>query len=147
MAAPFPANQIPGVLRMCDGCLGEVGTTMAPPVTLTDRDDVENLRVQTVKDEHHLRVVIHGECDFSMVHQLDRSLPRVEDDPVPLIQLDLSELTFADTATIRALASFARYARRTGHDVHTFGVHPTMARVTALLHVRDDLGLSEGSAP
>ena len=115
---------------------------MPHTATLTDVDDVENLRVETEKHADVLRVVLHGECDFSRIQELSQALPTLDPDTARLVQLDLTHLAFADTATIRRLAVFAGHARRTGHDVQTFGAHPTMARVADLLHVQLDLGLS-----
>lgn len=115
---------------------------MAHTATRIDPDDRGSLRVEIVTDERSLRVVLRGECDFSMLQELDRALPRFPADTARLVQLDLAHLAFADTATIRRLAIFARHARRTGHEVQTIGARPTVARVASLLHAQHDLGLN-----
>jgi anti-anti-sigma regulatory factor len=115
---------------------------MSDICTRTDPDDVENLRVETVRNGRLLRVVFHGECDFSMIPELDQALQDVELDEIRLVQLDLTHLTFADVATIRTLAVFAGNARRTGLDVESWGEHHTLAKVAGLLHLHDELGLT-----
>ena len=114
---------------------------MANTGVRTAPDDAQDLRVETLEDDRTLRVVLHGECDFTLIQKLDQGLPKLTPDTARLVQLDLTYLAFADTATIRALAMFARNARRTGHDVQTFGAHPTVVKVADLLHVQPDLGL------
>ena len=105
-------------------------------------DGVQGLRVETLKGEHTLQVALHGECDFSNIHELDQALRNIELDGARLVHLDLTHPTFADVATIRRLAAFAGRAKRTGHDVTTNGAHHTLRRVADMLHVQDDLALS-----
>jgi anti-anti-sigma regulatory factor len=109
---------------------------------MTYPDDARELRVVTVEDDRALRVVLRGECDFSRIQELDQGLPRLQPGGPQLVQLDLTHLAFADSATICALAQFARHARGTGHDVQTFGAHPAVAKVAGLLDVELDLGLT-----
>ena len=81
-------------------------------------------------------------CDFSKIHELDQALRNIELDGARLVHLDLTQLAFADVATIRRLAAFAGYAKRSGPDVTTCGARPTVRKVANLLRVQDDLGLS-----
>ena len=115
---------------------------MAHTATSRDPDGVQGLRVETLQGAHILRVALHGECDFSRIHELDQVLRSIELDGARLVDLDLTHLTFADVATIRRLAAFAGHMKRTGHDVTTNGAHHTLRKVADLLHVQDDLGLS-----
>ena len=119
-----------------------VGPGMPMVHTATDPRGADALRVETVKDGHVLRVALHGESDFSTIHELDHALRNIELDGARLVHLDLTHLAFADVATIRRLAAFAGYAKRTGPDVTTCGAYPTMRKVADLLHLQDDLGLN-----
>ena len=110
--------------------------------TAADPRGADALRVETVKDGHVLRVALHGESDFSKIHELDQALRNIELDGARLVHLDLTQLAFADVATIRRLAAFAGYAKRTGPDVTTCGARPIVRKVANLLRVQEDLGLS-----
>ncbi len=102
---------------------------------------MNGLRVETVTDGNVLRVALHGECDFSKVSYLDQTLRGLELDGSRLVYLDLSQLAFADVATIRHLAAFAGDTKRGGQDVATGGAHPTLRKVADLLQVHGELGL------
>lgn len=114
---------------------------MADAATTTGPGNVTGLRVDTVTDGPVLRVVLHGECDFSTVSHLDQALQGVELVGSRRVDLDLTHLDFADVATIRRLAAFAGNAKRAGQDVATRGAHPTLLKVADLLQVRGELGL------
>ena len=114
---------------------------MAQTPTTTEADGVQGPHVETVEDEHVLRVVLHGECDFSRIDELEQALGSITLDGAQLVQLDLADLAFADVATVRRLAVFTGDAKRTGHDVMTIGAHQTLRQVADLLEARDDLGL------
>ncbi len=103
--------------------------------------EVSGVRVQTVADGPVLRVAVYGECDFSTVSSLDHALGDIDLDGSRLVRLDLTQLTFADVATIRRLAAFAGDAKRAGQDVATVGAHPTLRKVADLLQVHGELGL------
>lgn len=115
---------------------------MAPRSTTTDADGVHGPHVETVEHEYVLRVVLHGECDFSRIPELDQALRNITLDGARLVHLDLTHLAFADVATIRRLAAFTADAKRTGHDVTTSGAHHGLRQVADLLQARDALGLS-----
>jgi anti-anti-sigma factor len=110
--------------------------------SLTDPDDANTLRVDTVKGEDIAWVVLQGEADISTLRDLEVALEHVELDDTRSVHLHVTELEFADAATIRRLTAFARQVRRAGHDVKTCGASPTLRKVAHLLHVHDDLGLA-----
>lgn len=110
--------------------------------SLTDPDDVNNLRVETVKGEDIAWVVLQGEADISTLGDLEAALDHVELHGAKSVHLHVTELDFADAATIRRLTVFARQAKRTGRDVKTCGASPTLRKVAHLLRVHDDLGLA-----
>jgi anti-anti-sigma factor len=115
---------------------------MAHAARTADADGTQGPRVETFRDEHVVRVALHGECDFSTIHELDQVLRSITLDGAPMVHLDLTDLAFADVATIRRLAAFTGNAKRTGHEVTTSGAHHTLRKVAELLHTQDDLGLS-----
>jgi hypothetical protein len=76
------------------------------------------------------------------LRDLEVALEHVELDDTRSVHLHVTELDFADAATIRRLTAFARQVRRAGHDVKTCGASPTLRKVARLLQVHDDLGLA-----
>ena len=115
---------------------------MSGTLASTDLGGVENIEVETAVFGGVARVILHGELDFSMLDQLDVALENTPLDGTRFVQLDLSQLVFADTAAVRRLAAFTAAARAAGHDVKTFGANRTFRTVAAVLHVQDDLGLT-----
>ncbi len=89
-----------------------------------------------------LRVSIDGEADLCTLDQLTRRLRDLDLDEGVQVQLELTQLRFADVATVRLLGCFARQAQHTGHHVTTDGAGNTFRKVAALLGVLDDLGLA-----
>ena len=70
---------------------------MAPRSTTTDADGVHGPHVETVEHEYVLRVLLHGECDFSRVPELDQALRNITLDGARPVHLDLTHLAFAET--------------------------------------------------
>ena len=110
--------------------------------SLTDLDDVNNLRIETIKGEDIAWVVLQGEADISTLRDLEAALEQVDLDGAKSVHLHVTELDFADAATIRRLTVFARQVKRTGYDVQTCGASPTLRKVAHLLRVHEDLGLA-----
>jgi ABC-type transporter Mla MlaB component len=115
---------------------------MSDTLASTDPDGVQSFRVETTVVGGVARVILRGELDFSMLDQLDVALENAPLDGTRFLQLDLSQLVFADTAAVRRLAAFAAATGAAGHDVKTFGANQTFRTVAAVLHVQDDLGLT-----
>jgi anti-anti-sigma factor len=107
----------------------------------TDPEDVHNLRIETIKGEGIAWVILQGEADISTLRDLEAALEHVELNGAKSVHLHVTDLDFADAATIRRLTIFARRARRTGHHIKTCGASPTLHKVARLLRVQDDLGL------
>lgn len=108
---------------------------------LPNPDELHMLRIETLTAEDSARVILQGEADIATLRDLDTALEHVELGGAATVQLELDGLEFADSATIRRLAAFAREAKRTGHDVQTCGASPTLRKVARMLNVQDDLGL------
>ncbi len=88
-----------------------------------------------------VRITIRGEADVSTLERLEAALDDVELNGARSVTLDVTELGFADAATLRRLTVFAVRAKETGHDVTTCGASPTFRTVASLLGLRDHLGL------
>ena len=107
-----------------------------------DTVEVVRVHVETRTGPGVVHVLIDGEVDFCTLAQLGGPLRHLVLDDGVLVQLDLTELRFADVAAVRVLWCFARQARRTGHRVTTCGAGNTLHKVVTLLGVADDLGLA-----
>lgn len=113
---------------------------MSPTLTSTGPDGVEDFQVEAAVVGGVARVILHGEVDFSRLDQLDAALEDVPLEGVRFLQLDLSQLVFADTAAVRRLVAFTAAARQAGHQVETLGATRSFHRVAAVLDVHHDLG-------
>jgi anti-anti-sigma factor len=111
-------------------------------ISYSDPHDVHALRIETTRGEDVARVTLRGEADFSTLRDLDAALERVELDGAASVQLHISELYFADAATIRRLTVFARDVRRAGHEIRTCGANQAIHKVARLLDVQEELGLA-----
>lgn len=109
---------------------------------LTDPAFESNLHVRVAAGQRSTRVVVSGEIDFSDVPDLEEALGRVPVDATPLVHLDLSGLSFADSHAVRHLADFAARVRASGHDVRTSGGNRLVRLVVAVLGVDAELGLA-----
>ena len=106
------------------------------------KDEVERVSLETRAAPGVMRVLIDGEADLSTLEQLTRRLRELDLDDGVQVQLELTQLRFADVAAVRLLGCFARQARLTGHQVTTRGAGNTFRKVASLLGVLDDLGLA-----
>jgi anti-anti-sigma factor len=111
--------------------------------SLPGPEDVRPLSVQIIQHDSVARVVLRGEADISTLEQLDAALDLAKLHRIRALQLQVSELTFADAAAIRRLTLFASQARQTGRRVETCGANPTLRKVARLLNVQGELGLAE----
>ncbi|MFC5178548.1 STAS domain-containing protein [Nocardioides taihuensis] len=107
----------------------------------TDRVHTSTLGVRVLDRDDGVWVILRGEADIATLAELEAALARVELDVPGPVHLDVTELTFADVATIRSLATFARGAARTGHGVRTYGSGPTLRKVATILGFDTDLGI------
>ena len=99
------------------------------------------LDIETAVNGPAVWISIRGEADISTLERLEAALDDIELNGAKSVRLDVTELAFADAATIRRLTIFAIRAKETGHDVETCGAGPTFRMVARLLGVRDHLGL------
>jgi anti-anti-sigma factor len=99
------------------------------------------LRVETTTDGETTRILIHGEVDIANVSQLDAALTGIQLNGTKSVQIDASDLTFLDVATLRCLTAFAHTVKQTGRDITTCGATPLLHDVARALELHDELGL------
>jgi len=104
--------------------------------------EMDRVHVGTRAAPGVLCVSIDGEADLCTLDQLTRRLRDLDLGDGVHVQLELTQLRFADVATVRLLGCFARHAHHTGHQVTTQGAGNTFRKVALLLGVQDDLGLA-----
>jgi anti-anti-sigma factor len=75
---------------------------------------VEILHVESEGREGLVHVALRGELDLSSAGKLQEELRRVEEDPPPLLVLDLSKLVFLDSTGLRCLVTADERAREAG---------------------------------
>jgi anti-anti-sigma factor len=109
--------------------------------SLTDPAYEGSLHVRAAVGEVSTWVAVAGEADVADVRGLDDALSRVPVDATPVVHLDLSELTFADSQAVRRLADFAVRVRASGREVRTSGANRLVRRVATVRGVDDELGL------
>lgn len=100
------------------------------------------LSVETVGDEHAIRIILRGEADIGNLADLDIALTGIELDGTMQVQLHVSELAFLDVAALRQLTLFAQQLKETGYTVTTHGAQPMVDQLVRLVGVDDDLGLA-----
>lgn len=100
------------------------------------------LRVEAVDDESTARIIIRGETDAANADHLRAALDSIVLDGAKAVQLDVSDLAFADVAALRLLTAFAHHMRQDGRAVKTCGAQPTLHRMALALDVHGELGLS-----
>ena len=114
---------------------------MIHPTSVPDPDHVGDLRIETIGGDDVVQVVLRGEADIATLEDLDAALEHLELDGAKLVHLDLTGLDFADVATVRRLAVFARQAKRTGHDVNACGASQILRKVAGVVDDQDELGI------
>jgi anti-anti-sigma factor len=92
----------------------------------------QELRVHTLVEDDTCCVRPRGALDIATAPLLEDALMRAEAEPVSLVELDLSELTFMDSAGIHVLLQAADRARANSNRLRI--VSPTR-QITRLLAV------------
>ena len=119
----------------------EPGHPMSLLSSLTDPGFEGGLLVRAATGELSTWVIVSGEVDFADLADLGQALERVPLDAAPLVHLDLSGLSFADSYAVRRLADFAVGVRASGKEVRTSGANRVVSRVASVLGVEAELGL------
>jgi anti-anti-sigma factor len=104
--------------------------------------DAGHLKIETTHDEEAVWVILQGEADIATLQQLETALARVGLDGAERVHLHVTDLDFADVATLHQLTSFARKVRQRGREVHTIGARPILRKIAQLMCVHHDLGLA-----
>jgi anti-anti-sigma factor len=104
------------------------------------------LRIQRCDQGGMLWLRLWGEADMASIDDLRSQLRCLPPDTGGTVRLDLTELGFADSATVAQLAAFAATARRHGHQVSTCGASRLVETIAAVLGCSNALGLSDTAA-
>lgn len=152
---PRATERLPSAVTL-DGTVPGARTTAGPQVGRPpeDRDEemthsrpttdgpvAQPLTVESVVTPAVARVALRGESDVATLACLDGALTQLPLNGSRCLELDVTQLRFADAATMRRLALFARQARESGHEITTEGANHTVRKVAGLLGVTDVLGL------
>ena len=104
--------------------------------------DVTHFGIDTRREDGVVTIILRGEADIATIDRFEATLERVEIDGARAVHVDLSELEFADVATLRHLIRFAHRARSSGHRVTCGGARPVLRKVAGLLGGDDLLGVA-----
>lgn len=111
------------------------------------------LDISVTHGESGLVVVLAGEADLTNAGELKRVLDKQTCADAPILTVDLSQLRFADSAAITALALAGRTLRDQGRQLELLHPQPTVARILSLtgldkiLTVRCEPAAGSRSAP
>jgi anti-sigma B factor antagonist len=96
-------------------------------------------------------IVVSGETDLTTAPQLSHALTAQLASGAQNLTVDIAELTFADSASIRALVLAARTLHERGGDLVLLRPQPVVARVLSLLGadqmITVRLGADAGTEP
>jgi anti-anti-sigma factor len=110
--------------------------------SFTEPTEGVRLSIETRREDGLVTLVLRGEADIASLDRLEATLAQVRIDGARAVHVDLTELEFADVATLRHLMRFAQRARAKGHQVTTGGARPVLRKVAVLLGGEDTLGLA-----
>lgn len=110
-------------------------------MTSSSKPGDARIRVDAVDGESTARIIIRGEADAANADNLKDALDSIVLDGARTVQLDVSDLTFADVAALRQLTAFAHHMRQDRRAVKTCGAQPTLHRMVLMLDVQGELGL------
>jgi len=100
------------------------------------RADTEGIAVRLEPDGR--RLVVAGELDLATGAVLAAALTDVVDRPLPCeLLMDVSAVTFADVAGLRALARVVRLLAADGCSVHVVGMRAAIRRAVDLVAFDD----------
>jgi anti-anti-sigma factor len=101
------------------------------------REEIGLLTVMSTSRQGVVWIVIRGEADLATREQLRTGLAGVELGPASLVYLDLSRLTFCDSASCRVLLRFKKQNQAAGHLVRIYRASPHVRRIMDLV---EDVG-------
>lgn len=97
--------------------------------------DVTLLRVSVTDGEGGPLLLLSGEADLTTLGQLTSALDAQVDDGAVRLTVDLSGLTYADSASITALVRAGRALRVKGGELELLHPQPAVARILSLTGV------------
>lgn len=107
---------------------------------MTESPELGALRVETRSDkESGVVVVLSGELDLSTVNRFVNAIDDALDERPPVVELDLSELTFIDSSGVGAYVTAFRRARAQGTNLSVGSRSALVQRVLELSGVEEAL--------
>ncbi len=100
------------------------------------------LRIETGNQDGATWLTLRGEADIASLEDLQDALASIKLNGCTCVHLNVAGLDFADVATLRQLALFARQARQEARAVTTCGATAVIRKVACLLSVDEELGLT-----
>ena len=101
------------------------------------------LTVRVEPDGEDLLVRAHGELDLANANLLEEELRRAIGGDAPGVVLDLSDVTFIDSAGLRVLLSMARHSLRNGGRLCLLRGSSPVDRAIGVAGVEDSLPLAD----
>ncbi|HEY1276750.1 MAG TPA: STAS domain-containing protein [Thermoleophilaceae bacterium] len=90
------------------------------------------LTIDVSEKEGEVRLVVAGELDLSSVPRFEAALALAEDGNPPVLDLELSELTFIDSTGLRAILQASHRAESEGRSLVISNPSPTVRRLLAV---------------
>jgi anti-anti-sigma factor len=98
---------------------------------------LSSLRVSVVSGESGPVLVLAGEADLTSITRLDEALAAQVSGPAVRLTIDATNLRFADTASVRTLATAATKVKTQAGSVTLLNPQPPVARLLDLLCVEE----------
>jgi anti-anti-sigma factor len=96
---------------------------------------VSSLRVSVVSGESGPVLVLAGEADLTSIRRLDEALTAHVSGQMVRLTIDATNLRFADSASVRSLATAAREARSRAGSVTLLNPQPPIVKLLDLLYL------------
>jgi anti-sigma B factor antagonist len=125
----------------------QVITILDDPRTMSgdSRWPASLLEVSVAAGESGRVVVLAGEADYTSVTQLSEVLDAELSGPALRLTVDVSELGYADSASVRTLAAAAMTLRDRGGNLVLLRPQPWMVSLLTLLHAEETLTIVSGT--
>jgi anti-anti-sigma factor len=96
---------------------------------------VPNFGVRCVDDDGTVTLLVCGELDRFSAQVLDQYLDELHASPLSMLEIDATELSFCDTAGVKAIMSAHDTCIAQGAKMRVVGLQPAVERVFKLTAV------------
>jgi anti-anti-sigma factor len=108
---------------------------------------MSSLQMRIVSGESGPVLVLAGEADLTSITRLDEALTAHVSGQTARLTIDATNLRFADSASVRSLATAARKARTRAGSVTLINPQPPVVRMLDLLCVDEIFATEDGTEP